>query len=202
MASEPKTWFDRILRAEGAISFGAYVWNGIGLAVGGGVVTGMITWLQGALSPYGFGGFVVVALLVSILILTLAAKINEYRERRQPKASDTYATLEVAAYVYRSRYSYSSDIIPAARQIIQLAADGSIDMRAAKIEDRPPSRYFEVGPTLSLSTDRVQEMSPVLASANDYEPEVRIHGRVLLTDGTSQYGRVTVNLTKLVPWLA
>jgi fructose-specific phosphotransferase system IIC component len=69
MAGSSKTWIDRILRAEGTIAFGQQMWTGISVAVGGGLVTSVISWFQGALAPFGFAGFVVVALLVAILIL-------------------------------------------------------------------------------------------------------------------------------------
>ena len=85
MAGRAKTFFDRVLRTEGTIAFLQQINNAIGYALGGGFLTTVVTWLQGALSQYGFAGYVVIFLIVSILIIFLLRMISDLRQRSGAK---------------------------------------------------------------------------------------------------------------------
>jgi membrane protein implicated in regulation of membrane protease activity len=81
MAGGSKSFFDRILRTEGSISLLQHINSAVGYALGGGALTAAITWLQGALSQFGFAGYVVVFLIVSILTIMLLRMISDFRKQ-------------------------------------------------------------------------------------------------------------------------
>lgn len=199
MSGQSRTWFDRVLRTEGAIAFGQQLWGGLTLAFGTGFVTAFVTWLQGAMSQYGFAGFMVVLLVVATLVLILEERVAAYRTRHRPRKV-AYVTLEGASHLVRG-VSPLATTLEAARRVVQLAADGRLEVWAAKVIGRSANGIaFDVGPSLRLDTDTMGTMYPIATSADEVA-EGDLHGAIILTDGTNKYSRVKVNLDQISDFL-
>ena len=181
-----------MLRAEGVIAFGQQLWGGISLALGGGLVTAIITWLQGSLARYGFAGFVIVILAVSILLLTLEDRISKYKQRHK-KIADGSINLEVAAHIFRTTKPLI-DSDEGARRVVQLASEGKIEISAARVLGHNKNGWPDFGPLIKLDLATIKNLWPVENATAD----VSLNGKFSLTDGQTTFGRTKISVTQLV----
>lgn len=210
MAEAKRSIFDRILRTEGAISFIQQINNIVGYALGGGVLTTAITWLQGALSQYGFAAYVIVFLVVSILIIVLMRLIADFRQRsglkradsqdstKRPDIPEKIVTLDDAAHVLTSLHRVI-DVKSGVDRIVQKASDDELDVWASQIHSFGSDiKYCEYGPSHKLDPTLLRAMK--ISKMKEDKIDVERYGKYILRDegADKSYGKIQVDLSRVV----
>lgn len=210
MAGGTKSFFDRILRTEGTIAFLQRINSVISYALGGGFLTTIITWFQGALSQYGFAGYVIVFLVVSTLIIFLLRLISDFRQQSmakgvsdqgsvtKPDIPERTVSLEVAAIVsgYMSVGFGPRDGV---NRVLQKASDGKIEVWASQINSfGSTAERGDYGPSHKIDLVVLREIKVV--DMDEGLLDAKLYGKYTLRDENTgkNYGKIEVDLSKLL----